>query len=421
MYVWGGKVTKKKLVIVGISILLLVVGLSGCMESSSINNSPVTTIYANPINGTVPLTVHFNCTANDTDGHIASYFWRFGDGYRSTKQNPIHIYKKSGNYEVTLIVSDDNGAKDLDIIKIFVNQSESSDENDKEELINLGLLKIDANPDKGFYWPYYLNAPNSTINTTLLVEPCNTGTGDDDPVVHDEAAKQLAEWHTHYAQQLQSPLLVPTFPRSYTNWQIYTHALDRETLQTTLPNIQRIDLQLIAMIDDAIGKLSEKGINVDYKVFIMGFSASGMFTNRFTILHPDRVKAAAIGSPGGWPIAPVEEWQGEILRYHVGISDVQQLTGKPFDLKLFSTIPLFFYMGDLDINDSVPYDDSFVKEDRDLICRLFGDTQVERWPKAEEIYGSVNCSSQFVLYPGAGHNITYEMESDIIEFFLNNR
>jgi len=289
------------------------------------------------------------------------------------------------------------------------------------EIVSFGISKVEANPAKGFYWPYYLNIPNSARSTTLLVQPNNTGYGDDDPAVHDEAARQQAEWSTHYAQELRSPLLVPTFPRPYTNWQVYTQALDRDTLQTTLPNLQRIDLQLIAMIDDAIEMLSGMGINADYRVFIMGFSASGMFTNRFTVLHPDRVKAAAVGSPGGWPIAPVEVWQGETLRYHVGVSDIQQLIGKPFDLGLFRTVPLFFYLGDQDTNDSVPYGDSYEQEDRELVTRLFGTTPIERWPKAQEIYDSVDCTSQFVLYPGAGHEITSRMMVDVIDFFLNNR
>jgi hypothetical protein len=41
---------------------------------------------------------------------------------------------------------------------------------------------------------------------------------------------------------------------------------------------------------------------------MIGFSASGAFTNRFTLLHPEMIKAASIGAPGGWPIVPTATW-----------------------------------------------------------------------------------------------------------------
>jgi PKD repeat protein len=38
-------------------------------------------------------------------GDINSWFWDFGDGNISTKQNPIHSYAAPGNYTVSLTVS----------------------------------------------------------------------------------------------------------------------------------------------------------------------------------------------------------------------------------------------------------------------------------------------------------------------------
>jgi len=282
------------------------------------------------------------------------------------------------------------------------------------------LVKIDAAPDKGFDWPYYLAMPNGSANSTLIVEPNNTGSGSDDPSVHDQAARMLAEREISFAQALDCPLLVPTFPRPQTNWQVYTHALDRDTLTTTLEGLVRLDLQLLAIVEDARTRLADRGTYTDEKFFIKGFSASGMFANRFCVLHPDRIKAAAIGSPGGWPIAPVASWEGRALRYHVGVADVQDLVGAPFDLATFKTVPLFLFMGDQDTNDSVPYADGYEPQDRDLVNTLFGVTPVERWPKAEQIYESVGCNCTFRLYEGVGHTISGEMQRDIVQFFAAN-
>jgi len=77
--------------------------------------------------GEVPINVKFNYSNNesddltidfdasgsfDIDGNITSYFWIFGDGEdgeTETGINPVYVYKNSGTYMVTLIVTDDNG------------------------------------------------------------------------------------------------------------------------------------------------------------------------------------------------------------------------------------------------------------------------------------------------------------------------
>jgi hypothetical protein len=59
------------------------------------------------------------------------------------------------------------------------------------------------------------------------------------------------------------------------------------------------------MIEDARAKFAREKLKFDERVYMIGWTASGMFVNHITFLHPKRVKAAAIGSPGGWAIAPV--------------------------------------------------------------------------------------------------------------------
>jgi dienelactone hydrolase len=279
------------------------------------------------------------------------------------------------------------------------------------------LEKVDPAP--GFEWPYYLYTPASLLpakSTRLLVLPNNTGTGSDDQAVHDAAAKRLAEIWANRAELLSTPVLVPTFPRPYTHWEVYTHALDRDTLLTDMPGLGRLDLQLIAMADHARSRLQSRGYQVDDRVLMAGFSASGMFTNRFTALHPERVQAASVGSPGSWPLAPVASWNGETLRYPVGVADVQTLVGAPFDLATLRSVPLRFYIGDQDTNDSVPIADGYDPQDTELVNRLFGTTPLARWPHAEEIYKAAQCTAEFVTYPGIGHTQTMQTAMDELLF-----
>jgi len=54
--------------------------------------------------------IHFIDKSYDTDGTIISWEWNFGDGSTSFQQNPTHQYSKSGNYTVTLTVTDNDDA-----------------------------------------------------------------------------------------------------------------------------------------------------------------------------------------------------------------------------------------------------------------------------------------------------------------------
>ena len=295
-------------------------------------------------------------------------------------------------------------------------------------------LKVPENPAKGFHWPYYLCIPdNLSTRSILLVEPNNTGTWSDDIAVHDQAALNLLRWRSDFALQLDVPLLVPTFPRPINPpapeaGGIYTHALDRYTLLTTATvdgrSIQRIDLQLIAMIRDAQARLAGMGFRLDSKIFMMGFSASGAFTSRFTLIHPEIVRAAAPGSPGGWPLAPVSSWKGTTMRYPVGVADLRSLVGAALDVEAVRKVPQYIYVGDLDRNDALDTR-SFPQAETDAICALL-DCRPEpyisnRWPIAEDIYTSVDMFNEFVIYPGVAHTISAEMFSDLLNFFRRHK
>ena len=56
------------------------------------------------------LQVQFTDTSHDVDGGIASWSWSFGDGNTSSVQHPVHIYAAADTYDVTLTVTDDQGA-----------------------------------------------------------------------------------------------------------------------------------------------------------------------------------------------------------------------------------------------------------------------------------------------------------------------
>jgi PKD repeat protein len=56
------------------------------------------------------LSCAFNEASSDSDGAIANWAWSFGDGGSSTAQNPGHAYAAGGTFNVTLTVTDNQGA-----------------------------------------------------------------------------------------------------------------------------------------------------------------------------------------------------------------------------------------------------------------------------------------------------------------------
>ena len=287
----------------------------------------------------------------------------------------------------------------------------------------LRVQHFTANPANGYHADFYLyvspkatQAAKSGEIVTILVQPNNSGINSDDPREHQQDAWLTGYERQKIADELGVVLLVPAFIRPGEDWFIYTHALDRDTLTTTRPDLERIDLQLIAMIDKARLTLADSGINTDERIFIQGFSASGMFANRFTVLHPERVKAAAIGSPGGWPIVPISDFNGLALPYPAGIADLEELTGTPFDAETYNAIPQLIYMGSLDDNDSLDFEDGWEQETAQVVDSLFGADPLSRWKEAEAIYQQAGANVQFLLIEGIGHN-RKELQGYAVEFF----
>jgi len=283
------------------------------------------------------------------------------------------------------------------------------------------IRKIDADPSRGFSYPYYLYVPAKSeaaaVGRHLLVLPNNTGVLDDDLSVHEANVKRRIAQVPLAFGKLNAPAIMPVFPRPKSDWKVYTHALDRDAMITDKKEYARFDQQLVAMIDDARRRLANEKITMDKRVLIYGFSAAGMFSNRFAFLHPDRVLAAAVGSPGGWPIAPVSKINDKKLRYPIGSDDVKAVAGDKIDFAKLRKVRFLMFLGDKDDNDSVVFGDSYEPEDKDLVFELFGKTPVERWEKSKKIYSDAKLNAEFKLYPGIAHTITPAIIGDINAFF----
>jgi len=68
-------------------------------------------------------TVNFDCSSScDPDGTIVSYNWDFGDGTTGSGVTVSHIYSTIGDYIVTLIVADNDGATSTDTALVNISE-----------------------------------------------------------------------------------------------------------------------------------------------------------------------------------------------------------------------------------------------------------------------------------------------------------
>ncbi len=82
-------------------------------ELSLVNAPPEARFSWCPVAPFTDQSVQFTDSSSDRDGQVVAWAWEFGDGTTSSQQHPAHQYARSGEYTVTLAVTDNDGATDI--------------------------------------------------------------------------------------------------------------------------------------------------------------------------------------------------------------------------------------------------------------------------------------------------------------------
>jgi pimeloyl-ACP methyl ester carboxylesterase len=284
------------------------------------------------------------------------------------------------------------------------------------------IVLVPPNPSRGFQFSYLLKLPlesAASSGRSLLVETNNTGGLSDDLALHARGARFAIEQGlgASVADCLKAPLLMPVFPRSKSHPLEYTHALDRDTILSEDDKLKRLDNQLVAMVDDAIERLRASGYTIQDRVLLVGFSASGTFANRFSLLHPNRVAAIAIGGINGIAMLPQDQIDGTSLPYPIGTADFAALSGEAFDLRTWRQIPQFLFMGARDDNDAAQFDDAYSEPEKVIVRSVMGAVMLPtRWTSVERLYKSAGANVVFKTYPNIGHGTDRTINNDVAAF-----
>jgi hypothetical protein len=291
------------------------------------------------------------------------------------------------------------------------------------------VTEVPADPEAGFEYPYFLYAPAAPPEARggpVLVETNNTGTSTDDYQRHKDAARELIKGNWNggsgraISDQLFVPFVVPAFPRPRdepVSFRRDIHQLDTEAMRIDSGPLERVDLQLLAMVEDARGRFRKRGYPVEDGLLLNGFSASGQFTHRFTVLHPKKVTAVTAGGVNGMPTLPIEEAKGHTLNYQIGVADVAEITGDPFDREAYAEVDQFLYLGELDGSDTIPFGDSWSDAQREIALDVYGQNmQRDRFPYSKSVYEDAGIDGTvFRIYEKVGHNPRPVID-DLVEF-----
>lgn len=280
---------------------------------------------------------------------------------------------------------------------------------------------------KAFHHDYLLLIPERLRTNCVILVATPTPKTSEDPAEYHAAAERVARNAGQFIEQLQTPILVPVLPRpplkvaedQYID--VYYPALSRAALEAKGKKFARMDLQVLAMVDDARAKLRQsRTVEVGRKAIFAGFSAAGHFATRMAVLHPDRVLAVWAGGMGGHPIVPVEKLGGKALTYPVGTADLRDVTEREFAEKEFRGIKIMFMQGGADANTSLPTDrnpsDSYTYEQAELVREVLGTDSIERLRRVKAIWESVGAEVEMKVYPDAGHQITPQIAREMMEF-----
>jgi serine protease len=89
------------------------------------------------------LTATFTDSSSDRNDDMVSWDWNFGDGAISSAQNPVHSFAATGNYEVTLTVTDSEGLNSTENMLVSVSSVSIEAAVKRAYKSRLGRLRVD--------------------------------------------------------------------------------------------------------------------------------------------------------------------------------------------------------------------------------------------------------------------------------------
>lgn len=218
------------------------------------------------------------------------------------------------------------------------------------ELTNYVGRKFKLYINKSNYGLYYLVALPEEVrdNATMLVESYNSSGKPKD--TYKENVKTALIEGTEIDKLLidvviNQPIVLPITPNI--NGCSDCQQLSKESVEEEKIHIRFLDCIKSAKAD--IEQLTGKKVND--KIFLNGYSASGVFAQRFAFIYPELVEKCLIGGAAGSIPIPSKD-----IGYPIGIKDYEELFGKEFDKTAFRNIQYGYYVAENEERENAEWD-----------------------------------------------------------------
>ena len=293
----------------------------------------------------------------------------------------------------------------------------------------VGVL-VEHEPTEEFIYKWYSYVPEGLSKDQtiyILVTGINGGTYD-----YEESAitvESMLKGRMTWPQIDRFVLLAPVIPRRESP-HVYPVAFDLNSFHESDVFYNRSDIKVNAIIDLLLDTLREDGYQVSPKVMIEGFSSGGMFAQRYSLLHPERVKAIAAGHCGGNFTLPFSEFNSQLLTWPVGVNNLDALAGIEFDQDSYKNIHQYIFIGENDTGEGgttivwnrlhPTWGPQYMWESvsqMEFLHNNFGETDPIRLQNQVNYLNGVGfVNINFKMYPGVPHSITDQMIDDFMEF-----
>lgn len=209
-----------------------------------------------------------------------------------------------------------------------------------------------------------------------------------------------------------NPILIPILPSESPSAPYYQQ-LSAECFQ----NGERPDLNVVEAINKAKEIMKNQyNVNLNDKIFLNGYSSSGCFAQRFSLIHPELIDTACIGGVSGSISIPTKD-----LDYPLGIKNYEELFSKKFDIEEYKKIIFDYYVGSLECETKssdrtdengnlAPIHDMnyFVKSVPTAVGEThrknLGQDMFERAKNTIEILRNIGLNISYIIIPNTAHN-----------------
>ena len=285
----------------------------------------------------------------------------------------------------------------------------------KDDELNLDIGEVGESQTANYNWFYYIPESFNKVKKGYIFMNMSYHTPKSNYDFVSYYAKDIPWPDIDFAEKNNLILLNIALPRK--DHEYYAKKLLKTNMSNDAPDFHyRPDLKVNMILDLFLEKLEKEDYSIDPKILVNGFSSGGIWANRYTILHPDRIKAAVIGHSGGWLTMPMNTYRSTSLDWPHGLNNYEEIAGKKYNKfdELKST-PMLVYIGSEDTEHTNYYGEEDIN-----YFELWGDVAPEILEAQTDCLKKEGYNVEFKLFPGLKHATTSRTILYKKDFLLKN-